>query len=114
MPTTTKATHSALLTPACRMPNTMKNIPTADSTAPTRSKGRVGSAGSGSSRLRLSRTMMTTISAWKTNAARQSIHVAIAPPISGPAAAPKPAMPLITPNAHAREVVPVNQSVARM
>ena len=48
------------------------------------------------------------------NAARQSIQVAITPPISGPAAAPTPPMPLIAPNAHAREVVSVNQSVARM
>ena len=38
----------------------------------------------------------------------------MAPPISGPAAAPKPAMPLIAPNAHAREAVSVNHSVARM
>ena len=57
---------------------------------------------------------MATITAWKMNAARQSIQVAIAPPINGPAAAPKPAMPLITPNAQARDVVSVNQSVARM
>ncbi len=92
----------------------MKNMPTADNTAPPTSKGRLGSAGSGSLRPRLSRTMIATISAWKTNAARQSIQVAITPPISGPAAAPTPPIPLIAPKAHAREVVSVNQSVARM
>src|SRR6476661_2687116 len=34
MPITTKATNSVLLTPACRMPSTTKNIPTAERTAP--------------------------------------------------------------------------------
>ena len=48
--------------------------------------------------------MTTMTSAWKTNAARQLIAVVIRPPISGPAAAPMPPMPLITPNARAREV----------
>src|SRR5215203_1589237 len=36
------------------------------------------------------------------------------PPISGPAAAPIPPSPLITPNAHAREVRSWNHNVARM
>ena len=53
-------------------------------------------------------------SAWKTNAARQLMAVVITPPISGPAAAPMPPMPLITPNARAREVRSVNASVVRM
>ena len=52
--------------------------------------------------------------AWKTNAARQLIAVAIRPPISGPAAAPIPPSPLIAPKAQAREVRSLNQSVARM
>ncbi len=42
--------------------------------------------------------------AWKMNAARQLIAVVITPPISGPAAAPMPPSPLITPNAQARDV----------
>jgi hypothetical protein len=37
------------------------------------------------------------------NVTRQLIAVVIRPPISGPAAAPTPAMPLITPKARARE-----------
>ena len=52
--------------------------------------------------------------AWKTNAARQLIHVVMTPPINGPAAAPMPPNPLITPKAHAREVRLLNHSVARM
>ncbi len=55
-----------------------------------------------------------TTRAWKTNAARQLIAVVMSPPISGPAAAPMPPSPLITPNAHAREVGSLNHSVARM
>ena len=84
---------SALLLPACRIPNTTKNMPTAERIAPTASKGRVGSGGSGSTSRRLSRMIVATISAWKTNAARQLIAVVITPPISGPAAAPIPPKP---------------------
>jgi hypothetical protein len=59
--------------------------------------------------------MITTITrAWKTNAARQLIQVVMTPPINGPAAAPIPPNPLITPNAQARELRSSNQSVARM
>ena len=47
--------------------------------------------------------MSATMMAWKMNAARQLIAVVIAPPISGPVAAPIPPMPLITPKAHARD-----------
>ena len=92
----------------------MQNMPTADRIAPIASNGRVGSASSGSSRRRLSRTITATTTAWKTNAARQLIAVVIKPPISGPAAAPMPPSPLITPKAQAREVRSVNHSVARM
>jgi hypothetical protein len=52
--------------------------------------------------------------AWKTNAARQLIPVVITPPINGPAAAPMPPNPLITPKAQAREVRSLNHTVARM
>jgi hypothetical protein len=58
--------------------------------------------------------MSRTIRAWKTNAARQLIQVVMTPPMSGPAAAPIPPSPLIAPNAHALELVSVNQIVARM
>ena len=63
---------------------------------------------------RLSRMIVATTTAWKTNAARQLIAVVITPPINGPAAAPMPPSPLITPKAQAREVRSLNHSVARM
>ena len=86
----------------------------ADRIAPNASNGRVGSAGIGSATRRLSSTISATISAWNTNAARQLIAVVMSPPISGPAAAPMPPIPLITPNARARDVRSVNRSVVRM
>ena len=89
-------------------------MPTADRTAPNASKGRVGSAGIGSAIRRLSRTISATTTAWKTNAARQLIAVVMRPPISGPAAAPMPPSPLMTPKARAREVRSLNRSVVRM
>ena len=52
---------------------------------------------------RLSSTITTMISAWKTKAARQLIAEVMRPPISGPAAAPTPPIALIAPNALARE-----------
>ena len=81
---TSEITSSVLFVPAWRIPKTRKNMPTADSTAPIASNGRVGSAGSGSSSLRLRRTMIPTTIAWKTKAARQLIAEVITPPISGP------------------------------
>ena len=52
--------------------------------------------------------MITTMTnAWNTNAARQLIAVVIRPPINGPAAAPTPPIPVITPKALARDVVSV-------
>ena len=99
---------------ACRIPNTTKNMPTADRIAPTASKRRVGSAGTGSSMRRLRKMMIATTAAWKTNAARQLIPVVMRPPISGPAAAPRPPSPLMTPKARARDVRSLNLSVVRM
>ena len=58
--------------------------------------------------------MTRMMRAWKTNAARQLIAVVIAPPIRGPVAAPIPPMPLITPNARARDLMSVNSIVVRM
>ena len=89
-------------------------MPVADSAAPRMSNGRAGSAGSGSAMRRLSSTIATTIAACKRNDTRQLIVVVINPPISGPAAAPIPPIPLIAPNARAREVTSSNSSVARM
>ena len=78
------------------------------------SKGRVGSGGTGSLIGRLRTTMIATITAWKTNAARQLMAVVMRPPINGPAAAPTPPMPVITPNALARDVMSVKSIVVRM
>jgi hypothetical protein len=50
----------------------------------------------------------------KDERARQLIPVVITSPINGPAAAPIPPSPLITPKAQARLVRSVNQIVARM
>ena len=63
---------------------------------------------------RLSTTITTMTSAWNTNAARQLMAVVMRPPISGPAAAPTPPIPLITPKARARDVMSVNSIVVRM
>ena len=52
--------------------------------------------------------------AWKMNAARQLIAEVMSPPINGPAAAPMPPSPLMTPNARARDVSSLNAIVARM
>ena len=54
------------------------------------SKGRVGSGAIGSRIPRARNTIVTTITAWKTNAARQVIVVVMRPPIKGPVAAPRP------------------------
>jgi hypothetical protein len=63
---------------------------------------------------RLSSTIVATMAAWTMNAARQLIPVVMTPPISGPAAAPIPPSPLMTPNARAREVTSLKLSVVRM
>ena len=47
-------------------------------------------------------------------AARQLMAEVIRPPISGPAAAPMPPMPLMTPKARARDVMSANSIVVRM
>ena len=82
--------------------------------APTVSKGRVGSGGRGSTSLRLSRTIAAMIRAWNRKEARQLIAVVMSPPISGPAAAPMPPIPLTRPNAQARDCRSVNSRVVRM
>ena len=68
---------------------------------PDRIERRSGRRGSGIVMLRLSKTMTTMTSAWNTKAARQLIAVVIRPPMSGPAAAPMPPIPLIAPKARA-------------
>ena len=63
---------------------------------------------------RASTTMTTMTRAWNTNATRQLIAVVIRPPMSGPVAAPTPAMALIAPKALALACVPVNSIVVRI
>jgi hypothetical protein len=58
--------------------------------------------------------IVATTAAWSRNEACQLIVVVISPPISGPAAAPIPLIPLIAPNAFARDFRSLNASVARM
>jgi hypothetical protein len=68
----------------------------------------------GSTSLRLRRTIAAMIAAWNRKEARQLIAVVMSPPINGPAAAPMPPIPLIRPNARARDCRSVKSSVVRM
>ena len=99
---------------AASTPITTRISPAADRTAPRVSKGRVGSGAMGSTIERLIQMITAMTSAWNTNAARQLIAVVMRPPIKGPAAAPTPPIPVITPNALARDVMSVKSSVVRM
>ena len=58
--------------------------------------------------------MITMMTAWNTKATRQLMAVVIKPPISGPVAAPTPPIPLITPNAQARDFMSVKRRVVRI
>ena len=112
-PTTIRTSISTKFWSAARIPPTRTTRPAADKTAPTMSNGRVGSGGTGSMMLRPRSRMITMITAWKRKAARQLIPVVIRPPINGPAA-PIPPMPLISPNARARDLMSWNSRVVRM
>jgi hypothetical protein len=87
----------------CSSPSTMKNSPTADRIAPVRSKRGAGPVLPGSLILRPSRMIQATTSTCRPNDARQLIALVTRPPISGPAAAPMPAAPLITPKYRAHQ-----------
>ena len=113
-PATRSTAVRARLVSAAMMPPTRTTSPAADRTAPTVSKGRVGSAGTGSVMERPRSTMITMMMAWKTKAARQVVAVVIAPPVNGPVAAPIPPIPLMTPNAQARDFRSANSMVVRM
>ncbi len=114
-PATSRPSISQRLLSAASTPDTTRTSPADDSTAPRTSNGRAGSGGRGSrTYLRLSTKITTITSAWNRNATRQLSVVVMSPPISGPVAAPMPAMPLIAPKARARAVTPVNSIVARM
>ena len=99
---------------AARTPITTRTRPAADRTAPSVSKGRVGSGATGSTMARLSQRITAMTIAWKTNAARQLMAVVMSPPINGPAAAPTPPIPVMIPKARARDVMSLKSSVVRM
>src|SRR6185312_1595419 len=113
-PIATNTISSVTLVSACKIPKTRQNMPTPDRIAPTASNARVESGGTGSTTRRPRKMIVTTTRAWNTNAARQLIPDVMTPPMSGPAAAPMPPNPLITPNAFARDSIEVNAIVVRM
>ena len=81
-PTTSRISIRPTLVSAAMIPPTKTTRPAADKTAPTVSKGRVGSAGSGSVMLRPRTTMITMMTAWKTKATRQEMAVVINPQLT--------------------------------
>ena len=58
--------------------------------------------------------IQATISTCSPNEARQLTAVVTTPPISGPAAAPRPPAPLTTPKYLARDLMSGNATVTRM
>ena len=87
----------------CRMPSTTKNRPSADRIAPSRSNCGAASVRGGSV-IRSAMTMIVaTISTCRMKEARQLMALVTRPPISGPAAAPRPAAPLTMPKYLARD-----------
>jgi hypothetical protein len=62
-PTARNTAVSTPLLSACRIPNTTKNMPTAERTAPAASKGRRGSGAIGSTIRRPSSTIVATTAA---------------------------------------------------
>ena len=113
-PTAMSTTMRPTFVLACRMPKTMKNIPSADRTAPSRSKRGFAPWMPVSATLRPSSTMPATTIACSRNEYRQLHVVVMRPPMSGPAAAPTPPIPMTTPKAFARAVTSVNSAVVRM
>jgi hypothetical protein len=113
-PTVNRTAMSARSLSAARTPITTRMRPTADKTAPSVSKGRVGSGAMGSTMSRLSQRITAMTIAWKTNAARQLMAVVMSPPIKGPAAAPMPPIPVMIPKARALDVRLLKSSVVRM
>ena len=81
----------------CSSPSTTKNSPMADSAAPVTSKCGRGPVRAGSAILRASQAIIATTRTCNPKDARQLSALVIRPPISGPAAAPRPPAPLTTP-----------------
>ena len=112
-PITTRASASQPFVSACMIPNTTSTGPSL--TAPRRPhRSGASDRRHGIDDRPAEEEDDATITAWKTNAARQLIAVVISPPISGPAAAPMPPMPLITPKARARDWRSSKSIVVRM
>lgn len=99
---------------ACRTPRTTKNKPTAHSTAPQTSKAGRGPLMPGSVIRGASARITTTTMTCAMNDARQLIALVRMPPISGPAAEPSPAAPLMMPKFFARDRVSGKATVTRM
>ena len=64
--------------------------------------------------LRASQMIQATTRTCRPNEARQLIALVTSPPISGPAAAPSPPAPLITPKYLARDLTSGKVTVTRM
>ena len=73
-----------------------------------------GVRGTGSTIRRLRRMIATTTAAWKEERGAPTDRGCDQTPINGPAAAPTPPSPLMTPNARARDVTLLNAIVVRM
>ena len=97
-----------------RMPSTRKKRPAAERTAPTTSKRGAGRSRGGSVSPRASQMIVTITMTCRTNEARQPKTVVTNPPMSGPAAAPSPAAPLMTPKYRARVARSAKRTVTRM
>src|SRR5579859_3550658 len=98
----------------CSSPSTTKNSPAADSTDPVTSKRGRGPVGAGSLIVRESQMIEATSRTCRPNDARQLIALVTTPPISGPAAAPRPPAPLTMPKYRALDFTSGKDAVTRM
>ena len=97
-----------------RIPSTTKNRPAADRIAPSRSNGGLAPWMPGSAIRGLRRMIAATTSTCSRNDHRQPAELVMTPPISGPAAAPSPAAPLMMPKFLARDRTSGKATVTRM
>ena len=74
----------------------------------------MGPDGAGSVILRASQMIQTTMRTCRPNEARQLMALVTSPPMSGPAAAPRPPAPLTTPKYRARDLTSGKVTVTRM
>ena len=74
----------------------------------------MGPVRAGSVILRARKAIQATTRTWRANDARQLMALVTRPPISGPAAAPRPPAPLTTPKYRARDLTSGKVTVTRM